>query len=266
MGYYGNGFVMTHQPRWDALADFQSGVGLTGYRHKVHSVWLLDVWTYTRRGGHWPFTDELVEESLVVAGLLEETDEVLATFDCICEAIRNEPFDEIIYGVGFLRLAAHLSSTLVPQIFFFAADDEVTDMAVLASAGRLDRFRVRFGVWAIEFRDCRFVATPRLSAEDEEIRFSEEVARQISRIPGVAVAEAVDTSGGDPLYGSAVSLWPEDAGDPVAMLGVGSWDPFEHLERDYEEEFGRKCPEPSAPVRSSSTTTVPAQKPWWKIW
>lgn len=266
MGYYGNGFVLTDPPRWEALDSFSRDVGLAGYRHKDISLWLLDAWTCTRRGAHWPFTDELVEERLVVPALLADTDELTATFNRICEAVRKEPFDEIIYGAGFLRLTAHLSTILARQVFFFAADDELTDMAVLASEGRLSRFRVRFGVWAIAFQDARFVVTPRLSSEDEEVRFSEAVAREISQIPNVSVADAEDTSGGDPLYGSAVSLWPQAAGDPVATLGIGTWDPFEHLERDFEEVFARKCPEPPATARSSPATPAAPRRPWWKIW
>jgi hypothetical protein len=265
MGYYGNGFVLTDPPRWDALDGFSPDVGLVGYRHKDLSVWLLDAWTCTRRGAHWPFTEELVEEAIAVPALLAEADELIGTFNRICEAVRKEPFHEIIYGAGFLRLTAHLSTTLAPQVFFFAADDELTDMAVLASEGRLARFRVRFGVWAIAFQDAGFVVTPRLSSEDEEIRFSESVALQISQIPNVAVAEPEDTSAGDPLYASAVSLWPQAAGDPVTTLGIGTWDPFEHLERDFEEVFARKCPEPAARERSSTTAAAP-RKPWWKIW
>jgi hypothetical protein len=266
MGYYGNGFVLTDPPRWDALDGFSADVGFAGYRHKDLPVWLLDAWTCTRRGAHWPFTDELVEEGIVVPGLATEANELLGTFNRICEAVRKEPFDEIIYGAGLLRLTAHLSTILAPQVFFFAADDELTDMAVQAAEGRLARFRVRFGVWAIAYQGAGFIATPRLSSEDEEIRFSESVAHEISQIPNVAVAEPEDTSGGDPLYASAVSLWPPAAGDPVRILGVGTWDPFENLERDFDEVFARKCPQPAAPTRSVPATVAAPPKPWWKIW
>jgi hypothetical protein len=73
--------------------------------------------------------------------------------------------------------------------------------------------------------------------EDSELLISPETIEALSRIPGVTVAP-VSADYHPPQYcGSAVELWP--AGNPASLVGIGSWDPFQHLGRDFSVVFER---------------------------
>ena len=112
----------------------------------------------------------------------------------------------------------------------------------------------------------QFEVIPRTFDEDPELTYSEQVLSRIAAIPGVGVRAPVVVAGGDKLYGSAVELWPAAAGDPAKMLGIGTWDPFDNVERDYAQVFCRPCPADER-KRSPAPRVVPVTppKPWWKF-
>lgn len=240
MGYYGNGFVFVREPDWHAFEKLPQALGLTGYAHRDQNLFLLDVWTCTG-WPHWHFTDEIVEKDIALPEPAPLTQSVLDTFNQICEIVRQAEFTEATYGESALRLLAFLSERSGDEVFYFAGDDELTDMAAVAKQGLFVRFQVHFGVYVVAYVEDGFTVTPQEFAESPEITVSKEVLARLGQLPRVMVAPPVSVDRGRALYSAALQLWPAAAGDPVEMLGVGTWDPFEHVERDYTETLSRPC-------------------------
>lgn len=249
MGYFGNGFVFDSEPQWQALGSLPPAIGLVGYRHRGASAWFLDAWTCTQRE-HWPFTDELGESLRLPVALPAATEALLGTYQATMNSL---PRIETRYAAGWLRLTAAISLVAGQRTFFFAADDEEADMACLAVAGELQRFQVRFGGCSVELVEGRIQITPLAFLEDPELAYSPSELKQLAAVPGAVLLDPVEVSGGRELYGSAVRLWPSEAGDPADTLGIGTWDPFQNVGRDLEVVFQRPC-------------AAPAQKPWWQFW
>lgn len=270
MGYYGNGFIFTQEPPWDAFAAaLPASVALRGYRHKGNDIWALDAWKYSQRE-HWPFTDDFPEDVKLPLPLPAKSEETLAMFEAICDAL---PSSETPYGAGFLRACAQLSIIGRGPAFFFAADDELADMAVSASGGEFKTFRVRFGAGAVEFSNSQMVFVPFDITEDPECNATPEDLAALARVPGVTVGAVHLMDDGAPLYDSAVQLWP--VGDPAQILGVGTWDPFQNVEREFVQVFERtpeghasRVSRVSTPANTRQSAEVVAEnmKPWWRFW
>jgi hypothetical protein len=256
MGYFGNGFVFQEQPDWSGVRQFPEDLGLVGYAHNSRPVWLLDVWTCTGKE-HWHFSDEIDEDSPDLLPLDSSVAAHVVTFRNICAAVRLAENTEVTYGESALRLSVELSRGVGTPVFYFAGDDECTDMAILAEGGNLSELRARFGAYAVSFSNGLFTVTPRNFSEAPDYRFSGVVLEAIRSIPGVSVTDPHLVTGAEALYGNAVQLWPPNAGDPIEMLGVGSWDPFDNVERDYAEVFVRACSPIPAP---KNTRTTPAPR------
>jgi len=264
LGYYGNGFIFTSTPAWPALEMLPSDFGFTGYRHKTSGVFALDVWKCTGHP-HWPFTDE--PGRMAMTPLPGSTEDVLARFGEICEAIRTAEITEAIYGESLLRLTVYLSSILGVDTFFFAADDELRDMAARAQGRVLTDFRVRFGAYAVAFSGGTFRVTARSFVEDDEIAYSENVLARIRALPGTTVTEPERVTNGNPLYESALQLWPSEAGDPAKLLGIGTWDPFLQIDEDFSKVASRTCAVTRKPRRTPQLPPIKAvRKPWWRFW
>jgi len=266
MGYYGNGFVLTKKLPWQAFASALPGsIAVRAYKHRTENVWFLDAWSVTTRQ-HWPFTDDFPEDVTFSSSLPETSSALLSSFDAFCEAL---PSDETPYGAGWLRATAHLSVVLDDSCFFFAGDDELTDIACHASRGTFQTFRVRFEGCAAEYSGGKLSVVPFDFIEDPETGLTREQLLALSQVPGVSLAPVQRFEGGTPLYGSAVALWP--SGDPVSLLGVGTWDPFKHVEQDLEVVFEHlpavapllaHSPTPAA----NSRPLAPSKAPWWRFW
>ena len=269
MGYFGNGFVFSQEPNWSLLSDLPAELGLTGYSHTSKSLWLLDVWKCARHS-HWHFGDQIGVGQHHLAPVPVEAEANLATFARICEAISHADLSEDIYGSVELHLTALLSHRLHASVFFFQGDDESSDMAATAVDGLFAEYRVRMGLYSVSFREGTFEVTPRTFAEDPEFSYSEDVLNEIATIPGVRVAQPVVIEAGETLYGNAVALWPADAGNPAKVLGIGTWDPFDNIERDYAQVFSRVCPPKEQKGLPTKPRAQPSPRnetrPWWRFW
>lgn len=251
MGYHGNGFVFTAEPEWQATAralpDF---IAMRAYKHKEQPIWFLDAWKHSTRH-HLPFAGELPDKLELEGELPPNTTAVLETYRQIVKAL---PSAEVSYGLGLLRSVAHVSLASAVPIFFFAADDEGTDMAVCAEAGHFTKFCVRTGIGAIEFAMGKLIFVPFEYMEDPDLTPSTQELASLAQIAGLAVAPAQPIESGLPLYGSAVRLWP--SGDPAKLLGIGTWDPFMNVDRTLEIVFERM------PMSVPSHTS---KKKWWQF-
>jgi hypothetical protein len=233
MGYFINGFVFTAEPAWAAAADaLPDSIALRAYRHRTEPVWLLDAWPHSSYE-HCPFTDMFPETLDLSPALPQETNDLLRTYSKVCSALKSES----PYGAGWLRSSAQLSLATSTPCFFFAADDDLFDMACNASNGGLSSFRVRFEGCSVEYTSGKLTVVPFESEEeDDKLMISPKTIEALSRIPGVTIApvshEVEDHS---QLCGSALQLWP--IGNAESLLGIGSWDPFQHLGRDFNVVF-----------------------------
>jgi hypothetical protein len=231
MGYYGNGFAFTAEPSWSAIARvFPRSTGLRAYRHRAYPIWLLDTWRASPRE-HWPFTDRKPEELVLPPRLHQDADTVLTAVSSVFRALSEAR----TYDLAWLRIAAQISLLAGTDTFFFAADDDLTDMACMAGGGGFVRFRLAVGGCVVEYDAGHLAVTPLDFAEDPEQNVPPATLSRLSCVPGVVVAPPRVVEGGKPLYENAVLLWP--SGDPGAILGVGTWDPFEHVERDLRIVF-----------------------------
>jgi hypothetical protein len=126
MGYYGNGFVLTASPHWERLGACLSGaLSLRGYVHRSQPIWLLDAWVPSRRE-HWPFTERLPRDLFLGSDLPAATAGLLEPLARVYGAL--EPAERE-YCLGYLRAVAQVSEAVAQPAFFFAADDDLMDMA-----------------------------------------------------------------------------------------------------------------------------------------
>lgn len=269
MGYFVNGFVFTREPSWPAIAAATpEAIALRAYRHRSTPIWILDAWPDPQYE-HSPFTTSLPDDVNLGVTLPEETTKLLQT---VSKTYTEDLSDGKPYGVSWLRAAAQMSLPAGTECFCFAADDESIDMACSAAEGLLRRFVFRFELYAIEYLDGSVTVVPFDIAEDPEYNLTPEALAPLRQIPGVTVGPVRVIESGQLIHGSAVQLWP--MGDPEVLLGLGTFDPFEHLDRDWEVVFERApkasspAPPAGAPISPPAPRvemTAPAKR-WWQFW
>jgi len=246
VGYFHTGYVLTHQPNWDRLNELPAQHGFRGYQHNNREVWLLDLWQRQRlwqrirKQRHHRFADlERAGDHFTMdtSWLPSETQAVLARFGHVVEALRR--YAET-YGPGWVRLALEVSSRLGCPAFFFAADDELYDMGCRVRPGRIDTLACRFGRFIVRHQGGRISITPlRFEDDDEQNAPPASLLETIQGFEGVDLLGTASVEGGLKLYQFPVELWPVEAGDPAETLGIGTWDPFENLDRDFTIAFVR---------------------------
>lgn len=138
------------------------------------------------------------------------------------------PVDRLDRSAVVLALAiAEAAGTLV---YYFAADDELTDMACKTAPGELVVFGSCLDAVSIQYSDGRTNVTPlRFLDEEEEENSLQDVIDSLEHFPGISLAQTVDVDDGRPLYENPLKHWPPEAGNATKHLGLGSWDPFADL-------------------------------------
>ncbi len=225
MGYFGGAFVFTDEPAWQKLNKFDSSINFCGYKHTERNLWLLDYWV---RGKHaYPFIGAY-EESVLEA--LPE-DDTAKNFSTIRTALRSH-IDDVAYGAAWHKFAVAIAVELQIRTFFFAGDDECYDFACQINAdGSTKTIACRFDPFHVKFANNRWAITPRQYA-DEETDFDDQLLAQLGSIPNTQVNQPVSMDAPE-FYENASQEWPDDAGAPDKMLGIGTWDPYLNVERDY---------------------------------
>jgi hypothetical protein len=227
MGYYNSAMVLAREPNWLALDSLQPNHTLRGYAHKDASAWLLDCSRMPERGGG--VSDYFRSPYLAGDGIgLAST----------IEAIRKVLGRVTAYGTGDLHAVVDVSHRLDQVVYFFAADDDITDMAVESTPDGT----ITMGAW---YGSCRFAfnggvasITPVRFEEDEEALDSGKLVR-LKSIPGLVVIPEVVEEEGRLFYEHPVRLWPSLLPDPELLLGLGTWDPFERFEDDFTLIYSR---------------------------
>jgi hypothetical protein len=234
MGSLANGFVFTAEPAFAEIAAAFPGHSARGYRHVTRSLWLLDLFEQPWRGTHVPFTGRTAEISAIPRAQTVETTQFLGALDALLAAL---PEGEVRHGGRECRLALAIGERAGVPTFFFAGDDESLDLACVVTDGVLERFRCRMEHLTVTHEHGRTELTPNVLVENDEEEPSPELLRAIGRV-GWPIAAPVEVVGPQ-LHESTSLLWPADAGVPAEVLGVGTWDFGEPLERDFRVVFDR---------------------------
>jgi hypothetical protein len=247
VGYFHTGFVLTHQPNWERLNELPRRYSFRGYQHKNRQVWLLDLWQRQRlwqrmcKQRHHRFADRARAGDHFTTDpswLPPETQIVLARLDQLAKALR--PYAET-YGPGWVRLTLEVSSRLGSPAYFFVADDELYDMGCRVRSGRIDALACRYGRFIVRHQGGRMSITPiRFEEDDEQDVLPASLLKMIQGLEGVDLLGTASAQDGLKLYQFPVELWPVEAGDPAETLGIGTWDPFENLDRDFTNVFARE--------------------------
>jgi hypothetical protein len=239
VGYFANGFVFTAEPDFAAVSAAICGRFVRGYKHNRQPVWLLDLWEPRgwRSTRHHPFQDAAADGFRAKLTAVDaDTREFLATFQRLRVAVghRNGEPEQ-----GNVHLALAVAAAARRPTFFFAADDQETDMGCRALPGSLASFGCQLDRLAVEYSAGRTTATPLNFLEDDDEGGLRDVIARASLVAGMSVLPRRDIEGGQRLYENPVAQWPREAGDPVEMLGLGTWDPLLNVERDFAVVFER---------------------------
>jgi hypothetical protein len=271
MGWSSYGYVFTRRPSWDRLGDLPlRGCGVVGYKHRSSDVWLGGFADRRDRGAAaFAFHPE-VEWTVDRRGLDPATHRLLTRVDSIAAALDTQ---YVRFAAEYLIRALAVADRAEVPTYFFTADDEFQDVGCRAEPGRVTEFAGRFPDFSVRCWDggVRVLVPDReaLSSFPAErldalrgVEGVEVAVRRGQRPPPLPVAAGGGSAGrrrsvsvaGDlarwgVFYRFPVELWPPEAGDPAAVLGLGTWDLFDGFDQDFEPEF------PRAPAESKSRRT-----------
>jgi hypothetical protein len=251
MSYFHSAMVFTSQPEWQALAELPPQIGFRGFRHSGTSLWMLDYWTGIRRQPppSSPFTSGDETEVFTCFAGDATTDRLEQIAKCI----------DSVYGAEWLRLAMQVSRLVSLDLYFFAADDDLFDVGATIAKGNVRRVKLTAGLWLILAEDASFTLTP-IRSDDGE---TDDSPASFSDLAYVTLKQPVEFPGGRRLYDNVVSEWPEIAGDPTELFGLGTWDPFVNAEQCLIKEYERLAVR--AP-RHHCTEAPKKKRAWWKFW
>jgi hypothetical protein len=235
MGYFANGFVFTHQPDFEAASKVVPGRWARGYKHNQDPIWLFDLWrprrTARRRS---PFCDPAAEGFRTDAPCDAPTRAVLTALEGLRQAIGLGRAGPEPAGI---HLALAVAAATRCPAFFFAADDEVTDMACNVVAGALVSFGCRLDRLSIQYAAGQMAVIPLNYLVDDDEEGLEDLVVAAKTVPGISVLAPRDIDGGQVLYENPVRHWPQSAGSPAEILGLGTWDPLLNLKTDFTVVF-----------------------------
>ena len=236
MGYFTNGFVFTSRPDFEAASKVIPGRSARGYQHNRQSVWLLDLWKprgklQLRRS---PFCDPAAEGFRTDTALDGPTRDFVNVFEALrqaCDLGSGRP------EISGLHAALAVAAAARGQAHYFAADDEETDFGCNAASGSLVSFSCRLDQLSVQYANGRASVTPLSDLEDgDEDRLQDLIAAAES-VAGISVLQPRIIEGGQIFYENPVGQWPQAAGDPAEILGLGTWDPLANIENDFAVVF-----------------------------
>lgn len=237
MGYFGNGFVFTSKPDFEAATKVVPDRLARGYKHIHHPVWLLDFWKprgklQVRRA---PFCDPAADGFRTdLSGIDAATRAFLTVLEGLEPATgcRNTGPE-----ISCVHLALAISGATQCPTFFFAADDDETDIGCNAVWGSLVSFGCRLDRLSVDYIAGQTTVTPLNYLEDVGEEDLQELILAVKSVAGISVLEQRDIENGQVLYENPVGQWPKAAGNPTEILGIGTWEPLLNLENDFAVVF-----------------------------
>jgi hypothetical protein len=237
MGYFANGFVFTSEPDFASASRVVPGRFVRGYKHNRQPIWLLDIWKprgklQVRRS---PFCDPAAEAFRTDLTRVDApTNAFLAALERLRQAIGHRGDGPEVSGV---HLALAVADATACPSYFFAADDEETDMGCNAVSTSLVSFGCRLDRLSIRYTSGQTTVIPLNYLEDGDEEGLQELIAAASNVPGVSLQAPRDIEGGQVLYENPVDQWPKTAGNPAEILGLGTWDPLLNIDEDFTVVF-----------------------------
>lgn len=233
--YMTTAFLFVKEPSFVTVADAFPTLSLRSYRNKARELWLMDLWV--NRGQHLPFQNRLVTSS---APALGEPGPADPPFVRELEALTSALGDGIDRAVSKeCRLVLSVSRRTGTPTFFFAGNDNLVDVACAADGARLERYRCRLDRLTVIHERGRSQVVPAEPLDADERKEQKTSLASVRRAVNWPVAPNRPFDGSYRLHENALAMWPKEAGAPGEPLGVGSWDPLEHLARDFDVVFER---------------------------
>ena len=235
MGWFGNGCVFTQEPDWQCLGELPFAI--RAYRHRRRKNWLLAVFKHGGRVVPEPVFSEpapigwarrKTTTSRLATPVRDVLDRIAKLADCTRSALLKSDY------LGYLSFAAQVARLANRPVYFFAADDEMLDMGCQVSPDHFEAFALRCERSVVS-RDGKTIAI-RPREDDEEEPLSSMQLDRCRHIKGVEVKRLgkEDIRRADAFYGFAADLWPSDASAARKALGIGTWDVFRDLDRDFQ--------------------------------
>ncbi len=227
MGYLCAGHVLVAEPDVATLEKISTGLNWALYKAKEHSVWLLDTFQ-APIDNHYPFSKYIWKGRELV-----ELEEHLPGSVAIIKTLRA--FHHVFSETAWLLMSLELSALLGLQVFTFVSDDDETQMTCTSDNGQVVRIHRDFEMVDMRFENAQFSFTPMRHEEDPDLLPDEELLRKLRAFPGVGVGEfATVEGGGRPIHEIVLKDWPAGAGDPEKLLGIGTFDPFQDIESQFD--------------------------------
>jgi hypothetical protein len=247
MGYLHRAFVFVEEPNWRGL----DGVGpgrLVGYKHRDRRLWLLGQ-TTTARG---IFTDWRGDELPPDLGSFEPR--VCTMFETLA-ALRLGGACSTNHGLGWLPLSLDIARASAVDTFFFVGDDETRNAAwTISPTGRLGSAAVKVRSFVI-VADAKTVSCIHYRNKSNVGlhpggRVVEGAAPPTDeREPSLVSACRASLSGANlklreeddnrpySFFYYPATMWPSTAGPPDEVVGLGTWDLFRNLDKDFAQVF-----------------------------
>jgi hypothetical protein len=96
--------------------------------------------------------------------------------------------------------------------------------------------KYRIGPLSIDVAGERIQVQPFTEEDGEPV---EDYLDALGAVPHIEIVETIDIEEGMQLYGNVLAVWPPEFPTAEQALGLGTWDPLEHLDRDFQVVFER---------------------------
>ncbi|MEM6483465.1 MAG: hypothetical protein AAF662_00565 [Pseudomonadota bacterium] len=256
MGYFNSAILFKKQPNWSKLDALPESIGLRGYAHNEAELWLLEFWA-NNAAPEYPFTEG--HEERVFGELMSNA--VVTKLEALNKAWRE------VYGDSWLRLGLSVAALTDQDLFFFADDDDWFDYAYSITDGEVTALALRASMSNFVMNAFgRIEVTPGIDAEGGgEADLTQDKINTLGALSFVTIQPPKEFTSGIPLADNVLKLWPREVGEPEALLGVGTWDPFMSFNDKSEMVYERLPPVKEEPALKPKVRKI-AQKSWWKFW
>ncbi|MBI3929970.1 MAG: hypothetical protein HY319_30810 [Armatimonadetes bacterium] len=212
MSNHCQGILLLANPRPELLAGLPPEVDYRLWRYRgMPRVWVLEAWDSEHAsplplGG---FFGGFPPSSHPVGKRLEELGSALGQAGGV--------------GAGWLAFACRVAQLLGQPAFAFMGDQSRHDFACNVVGARVEQLAVLLGDLEIRYERHRFKLVPVLHREGNA-SWSNELLARVESWPDVEVGEVHEARGSRRWYRHILELWPQAAGDPAEVIGIGYWD------------------------------------------
>src|SRR5262249_39684072 len=181
-----NGFVFTSEPDFRAVTEIVPGRFARGYKHIRRPIWLLDLWQ--PRGKlllrNASFNDPAADGFRTdLASIDAATRGLLTALEGLKQAVGCGNADP---EVACVHLALAVAGATGCPAFFFAADDEETDMGCNTVRGSLVSFGCRLDRLSVQYSGGKMTVTPLNYLEDGDDEGLQDLIADARSVAGIS--------------------------------------------------------------------------------